>query len=88
MVGSLNSMENMMEVKLNKTKVTPVMDYRELNQYISSHTTKSEIYGQNLRECRKFGIILQSLILRKLTSRATSGGYLQWKEVLPNKARI
>ena len=33
------------------------MDYRKLNQFVSSHTAESEICSEKLRSWRKLGII-------------------------------
>ena len=37
-------------VQPNKDKVRPVVDFRELNGYISSHTGQSVVCGEKLRE--------------------------------------
>jgi hypothetical protein len=52
-------------VQANKNKVRPVMDYRELNQYVSSHTAESEVCGEKLRQWRKMGTNLKIMDLRK-----------------------
>ena len=52
-------------VQLNKAKVRPVMDYRDVNQYVFRHTAESEICGQKLREWRKLGDILAIIDLKK-----------------------
>jgi hypothetical protein len=52
-------------VQENKNKVRPVLDYRELNQYVSSHTAESVVCGETLRRWRKLGTRLKLLDLRK-----------------------
>ncbi|XP_054285261.1 uncharacterized protein LOC129001833 [Macrosteles quadrilineatus] len=52
-------------VQHNKDKVRPVMDYRELNQYVSSHTAESEVCGEKLRMWRKLGEHVSTIDLRK-----------------------
>ena len=39
----------------HKDKVRPVLDYRELNQYVQSHTAKSEVCPETLRRWRTMG---------------------------------
>ena len=51
-------------VQENKNKVRPVLDYRELNSYVSSHTAESEVCGEKLRRWRKMGNNLCLLDLR------------------------
>lgn len=51
-------------VQENKNKVRPVLDYRELNQFVSSHTAESEVCGEKLRSWRKMGNDLCILDLR------------------------
>jgi hypothetical protein len=46
-------------------KVRPVMDYREVNQYVSSHTGESVVIGDKLRRWRKMGTNLKILDARK-----------------------
>ena len=36
-------------VQPNKGKIRPVLDFRELNQYVSSHTAESEVCSSKLR---------------------------------------
>lgn len=43
----------------------PVLDYRELNQYISSHTAGSEVCGEKFRLWRKMGEQVSTIDLRK-----------------------
>ena len=52
-------------VQLNKSKVRPVMDYRELNESVSSHTAESDVCGEKLRKWRKMGTNLSIVDLRK-----------------------
>jgi len=52
-------------VQLNKAKVRPVMDYRELNQFVSSHTADGEVCSAKLRLWRKMGDNLSIIDLRK-----------------------
>lgn len=52
-------------IQENKAKVRPVMDYGELNQYVSSHTADSEICNQKLRNWRKLGNNVFILDLKK-----------------------
>ena len=51
-------------VQINKNKVRPVMDFRELNNYVSSHTAKAAICGEKLRNWRKMSDNLIMLDLR------------------------
>ena len=37
----------------NKSKVRPVMDYRCLNAFLSSHTAEADVCNEKLREWRK-----------------------------------
>lgn len=52
-------------IQHNKDKVRPVLDYRELNQYVSSHTAGSEVGGEKLRAWRKLGDKVCTIDLRK-----------------------
>jgi hypothetical protein len=52
-------------VQENKRKVRPVLDYRELNQYVSSHTGESEVCSEKLRRWRRLGKNVKILDLRK-----------------------
>ena len=40
-------------VQANKDKVRPVLDYRELNKHVLSHTRDAAVCGEKLREWRK-----------------------------------
>jgi len=46
-------------------KVRPVLDYRELNQYVSSHTASSDVCAAKLRTWRQLGENLSIINLRK-----------------------
>jgi len=48
----------------NKGKVRPVMDYREVNQFVSSHTGESVVCGEKLREWRKKGTEVKMVDLK------------------------
>jgi len=52
-------------IQANKNKVRPVLDYRELNNYVSSHTAESEVCHEKLRKWRKFGRNLGIIDLKK-----------------------
>ena len=39
----------------SKDKVRPVLDSRELNQFVSSHTTEGEVCQETLRKWRRMG---------------------------------
>ena len=41
-------------VQVNKKKVRPVMDYRELNNYLQSHVGDAIVCGEKLRKWRRF----------------------------------
>jgi len=49
----------------NKGKVRPVLDYRELNQFVSSHTAEGEVCQETLRKWRRMGEKVVLLDLRK-----------------------
>jgi hypothetical protein len=42
-------------IQRNKDKVRPVLDYRELNQWVSSHTAQGDVCSSKLRSWRKMG---------------------------------
>jgi ribonuclease HI len=64
--GKCNGLIPLMAViQRNKKKVRPVLDYRELNQYVSSHTGQSEVCGDRLRIWRQMGANVKLLDLRK-----------------------
>lgn len=42
-------------VQLNKRKVRPVMDFRELNSFIDSYTADADVCSSKLREWRRMG---------------------------------
>jgi hypothetical protein len=52
-------------VQHNKLKLRPVMDYREINRYVSSHTGDSAVCGESLRRWRKMGDNVKIIDLRK-----------------------
>jgi hypothetical protein len=41
--------------QVNKKKVRPILDYRELNQYVESFTGESDVCCETLRKWRKMG---------------------------------
>ena len=49
----------------SKGKVRPVMDFRELNKYIQSHTGNSDVCSERLRVWRRMGKKMALLDLRK-----------------------
>ena len=49
----------------NKGKVRPVLDYRELNQFVSSHTADGEVCQETLRKWRRMGEKAVLVDLRK-----------------------
>ena len=51
-------------VQPNKDKVRPVMDFRELNDYVSSHTGQSVVCGEKLREWRRLGTSVKLIDLK------------------------
>lgn len=64
--GSVSGIIPLMAVnQVNKGKVRPVLDYRELNQYVSAHTADSDVCGEKLRNWRKMGSNLSIVDLRK-----------------------
>ena len=52
-------------VQENKGKVRPVLDYRELNEYVSSHTAESVVCGEAIRRWRQLGSNLKIVDMRK-----------------------
>jgi len=52
-------------VQTNKQKVRPVLDYRELNEYVSSHTEKSVVCSEKLRNWRQMGTRIKLVDLRR-----------------------
>lgn len=52
-------------VQSNKSKVRPVLDYRELNQFVSSHTATSDVCHEKLRRWRTLGSNVSLVDLRK-----------------------
>ena len=51
-------------VQPNKDKVMPVMDFGELNDYVSSHTGQSVVCGEKLREWRRLGTAVKLIDLK------------------------
>ena len=51
-------------VQQNKSKVRPVIDFRELNGYVDAYTTHADVCVQKLREWRKKGSNVSLLDLR------------------------
>lgn len=51
-------------VQPNKDKIRPVMDFRELNDYVSSHTGQSVVCGEKLRQWRKLGTAVKLIDLK------------------------
>ena len=49
----------------NKGKIRPVLDYRELNKHVTSHTGQSDVCDESLRRWRRFGENVTMLDLRK-----------------------
>jgi hypothetical protein len=52
-------------IQPNKEKVRPVLDYREVNQYVTTHTAESEVCGEKLRNWRRMGTNVKILDLKK-----------------------
>ena len=48
-----------------KDKVRPVLDYREVNQFVSSHTAASDVCNEKLRSWRRLGSNVSSVDFRK-----------------------
>ena len=51
-------------VQQNKKKIRPVLDYRELNQFVSSHTAESTIRNDKVRSWRRMGTNLCMIDLK------------------------
>lgn len=51
--------------QINKDKVRPVLDFRELNQFVSCHSGDSAVCDETLRTWRQFGTNIQLLDLKK-----------------------
>ena len=49
----------------NKQKVRPVMDYRELNSYITAHTAEADVCAEQLRRWRRRGKDVAIVDLRR-----------------------
>ena len=52
-------------VQQNKSKVRPVLDFRELNWYVDAYTAHADVCVQKLREWRKKGSNVSVLDLRR-----------------------
>ena len=64
--GRCNGIIPLMAVtQRNKLKIRPVMDYRELNQFVSSHTADGDVCSTKLRNWRKLGENLEIIDLKK-----------------------
>jgi hypothetical protein len=55
----------MAAIQQNKTKLRPVMNYREQNQFVSSYSAHGDVCGQKLRVWRRMGDNLSIIDLRK-----------------------
>ena len=42
-------------MQTNKDNVRPVMDYREFNEHLDSHTAAADVCSEKIREWRRFG---------------------------------
>ena len=49
----------------NKSKVRPVMDFRELNDFVTAHTADSDVCADVLRKWRRHGVNVAVVDLRK-----------------------
>lgn len=65
-------------IQANKSKVRPVLDFRELNEYVSSHTGASDVCAEKLRLWRKKGKNIKIVDLRKAYLQIHVGSHL-WK---------
>ncbi|KRX79665.1 hypothetical protein T06_11433 [Trichinella sp. T6] len=52
-------------IQRNKEKVRPIMDFRELNAHIESHTADADVCSQKLREWRRQGVNVALIDLKK-----------------------
>lgn len=52
-------------VQANKEKVRPVLDFRELNEHVSSHTGQAVVCSDKIRRWRKLGTRLSIVDLKK-----------------------
>ncbi|XP_043214663.1 uncharacterized protein LOC122378020 [Amphibalanus amphitrite] len=52
-------------VQPNKEKVRPVMDFRELNEYVTTHTADADVCAHKLREWRRKGTNVALIDLQK-----------------------
>ena len=51
-------------VQEKKQKVRPVMDYRELNEYIEAYTADADVCAEKLRSWRRMGVDVAALDLK------------------------
>ena len=51
-------------VQASKSKVRPVLDYRELNEHIETHTAEADVCAVKLREWRKQGLNISAVDLK------------------------
>lgn len=59
------SLEPLMTVvQQNRSKVRPLMDYRELNVHVDAYTADADVCASKLRECRRKGSNVALLDLR------------------------
>lgn len=52
-------------IQANKQKVRPVLDFRELNSFVSSHTAECDVCHEKLRAWRRMGSHMKLIDLRK-----------------------
>lgn len=52
-------------IQPNKQKIRPVLDFRELNSFVSSHTAQSDVCHEKLRSWRRMGDNVSIIDLRK-----------------------
>ena len=52
-------------IQLNKEKVRPEMDFRELNSHVTAHTADADVCADKLREWRRRGKKVALIELRK-----------------------
>lgn len=64
--GEFNGVIPWVAVKqANKDKIRSVLDFRELNQYVSSRTGTSDVFAEKLRLWRRKGRNIKIIDLRK-----------------------
>ncbi len=74
-------------LQVNKDKVRPVMDFRELNSYVSSHTAESQVCHKKLRKWRQFGKNLSIIDLKKAYLQVRIDPQLHKYQVVKYKGR-